>query len=83
VITAIVDGHVVETPARELTDDDAHRVTRALARQGIRVEPVVSVWGVLHLWALQPCTVEQEVRALYAFREVTDCRLAWHEAVAS
>jgi hypothetical protein len=80
---AIVDGRVVEHPTRELTDRAARRVTKALRRQGIRVEPVTDIFGVVHLWATVPTTTRQEVKALYAFREVTDCRLAWHEAEAS
>ncbi len=79
---AIVDGHVVERPARELSDRDAHMVTAALAAAGIRVEPVLCD-HVVHLWAKRPCSVEQEVRALAMFFAVTDCRLAWHGAGAS
>lgn len=79
---AILNGHVVDRPVRELTDRDAHLVTATLAAQGIHVEPVVDVWHVVHLWAAAPVTTEQEVRALYAFHEVTDCRLAFHQAVA-
>lgn len=78
----IVRGHVVERPARELTTADANHVTAALAEQGIHVEPVVDVFRVVHLWAEEPVSTEQEVRALYAFSAVTDCRLAWHGAVS-
>jgi hypothetical protein len=83
VTLAILNGHVVERPVRELTDTDAHLVTATLAAQGIHIEPVVDVWHVVHLWATRPVTTEQEVRAIRAFRDVTDCRLAWHGAVPS
>lgn len=76
-------GHVHDVVTHEISDRDTARITRALADQGIRVEPIVDIFHVLHLWALVPCTTEQEVRALYAFHEVTDCRIAWHKAVAS
>lgn len=76
---AILGGHVIDQPVRELTDTDAHLVTATLAAAGIRVEPVLCD-QVVHLWAKRPTTTEQEVRALAAFREVTDCRLAWHGA---
>jgi hypothetical protein len=82
VITEIRDGHVVDRIAREITDAEAHRITIALAAQGIRVEPVVDAHHVLNLWAKTPCTTAQEVVALAAFKAVTDARLAWHGAVA-
>lgn len=79
---AILNGHVVETHVRELTDHDAHLVTATLAAQGIHVEPVVDVFHVVHLWAKSPTTTAQKVCAIAAFRDVTDCRLACHWAVA-
>jgi len=79
---AILHGHVVDRPVRELTDADAHRVTVALAAVGIHVAPVVDVYRIVHLWAQQPTCTADEVRALVAFSDVTDCRLAWHGAVA-
>lgn len=75
-------GRVVGIVVRELDDDQAHRITTALAAEGIRVEPVVDIDHVLHLWALGPVSTEQEVRALNAYAAETDCRLAWHGAVA-
>lgn len=75
----VIDERVIEMPVRELADRDANRVTRQLRKQGIHVETSVSIFGVVHLWAHTPTTTRQEVTALYAFREVTDCRLAWHE----
>lgn len=80
--TEILNGRVVDVIRRELDDNEQQRITIALAAQGIRVAPVVDVFHVLHLWALEPCDTRQEVRALAAFRERTDCRLAWHGAVA-
>lgn len=80
---AIIAGHVVERPNRELTDADAHRITVALAAQGIHIAPVVDVYRTVHLWAQQPVSTTDEVRALKAYADVTDSRLAWHEAVAS
>lgn len=73
-------GRVVEQVTHELTDTDQTQVTAALAAHGIRVEPVVDVFHVLHLWALAPVTTRQEVEALRAFRAVTDARLIWHPA---
>jgi hypothetical protein len=83
VIPVIRDGHVVDHIAHELTDREATRISRTLARDGIRVEPVADPFGVLHLWALAPTSTLQEVTALAAFAAETDCRLAWHGAVAS
>jgi hypothetical protein len=80
--TEIRDGHAVDVIVRELDDQEQHRIAVDLAAQGIRVEPVLDPFHVLHLWALTPCTTEQEVQALTAFRARTDCRLAWHQAVA-
>lgn len=79
----ISNGHAVDRIAHEITDAEAHRVTLALAAQGIRVRPATDVDRVLHLWALAPVSTKQEVKAIAAFRLVTDSRLAWHEAVAS
>jgi hypothetical protein len=78
VITAIVDGHVVEAPARELTQVDAYLVRKHLADQGIRVVLGRDIDRVLHIWALTPTTTAQEVAALRAFAAATDARLAWH-----
>jgi hypothetical protein len=78
----IRNDHVVDVIRCELDDDEQHRIAAALAEQGIRVEPVIDIYHVLHLWALAPCSTAQEVRALTAFHDATDCRLAWHEAVA-
>jgi hypothetical protein len=71
-----------ETPGRELTDEVANRVTAALAKQGIVVRPVVDIFHTVHLWAAEPLPTRQEVRAVAAFHRVTDCRLAFHQAVA-
>lgn len=80
---AIRDGHVVDTPARELTDVDAYQVRGQLAAQGIRVVLGTDIDHVVHIYALDPTSTAQEVRAIAAFRERTDCRLAFHEAVTS
>ena len=81
--TEIRNGHAVDVLRRELDDNEQQRIAVALATQGIRVAPVVDVFHVLHLWALEPCDVEQEVRALRAFALAIDARLAWHGAVAA
>lgn len=80
--TEIRDGHCVDVIRRELGDTEQHRIAADLAVQGIRVEPVVDVYHVLHLWALEPVTTADEVRALRAFKDRTDCRVDWHGAVA-
>jgi hypothetical protein len=81
--TAIIAGRAHDVIVHEITDTEAATVTAGLAEHGIRIEPVVDVFHVLHLWALAPTTTRQEVQAIAAFRTVTDCRLAWHEAEAS
>lgn len=68
--------------AHHLTDREQHRISAALAQQGIRVEPTEDPFGVLHLWAKEPCTIRQEVAALREFAAYTDCRLAWHAAAS-
>lgn len=71
-------GRVVERVTRELSDADQARITQALAEHGIRVEPVIDVLHVLHLWALQPTTTRQEVEAIAAYSAATDARLFFH-----
>lgn len=78
----IRDGHVVERIAHQLTDVEAYALRGQLAAQGIRVVLGQDVHRVLHIWALEPTTTRQEVRALAAFRERTDAPLAFHQAVA-
>lgn len=76
------NGTVVGRIAHELTDVEAYTVRGQLAAEGIRVVLAADIDRVLHIYALLPVTTRQEVRALSAFAEVTDARLAWHEAVA-
>ncbi|MEU7904151.1 hypothetical protein [Actinoplanes sp. NPDC049118] len=78
--TEIIDGHVVDVIHRELSDFEQIDIAATLLEQGVHVVPVLDVYRVLHLWAQTPVTTEQEVRALAAFAERTDCRIAWHEA---
>lgn len=75
----IRNDHVVDVIRRELDDTEQHRIAAQLAEQGIRVEPVIDVYHVLHLWALEPTTTADEVRALRAFKDRTDCRVDWHD----
>lgn len=82
VIADLETGRTQEIVARELTRRDQRRVTSALAKQGIQVEPAIDVFHVLHLWAKAPCTTAEEVAALAAYAEVTDARIAWHPARA-
>lgn len=80
--TEIIGGHVVDRIAHQLTDTEATVITKVLAAEGIRVEPTEpDLYGVVHLWALQPVDTPGEVRALRAFRAVTDAPLHWHGAV--
>jgi hypothetical protein len=81
--TVTKTGHVVERVAHQITDTELHRITVGLAERGIRIAPSVDVYRVVHLWAQQPTTTVQEVRAIAAFRTVTDARLAWHPAEAN
>lgn len=81
-ITQIRDGRAVDVVRHELTDVEAYRVRGQLAAAGIRVVLGKDVDRVLHIYALTELTTEQEVRALAAFRALTDCRMAWHGAVA-
>lgn len=76
-------GRTQEIVARELTHREQSRITRQLAGQGIQVEPAIDVFHVLHLWAKTPMGTRQEVRAICAFREATDARIAFHEAVSA
>lgn len=82
---AIRDGHVIDTPARELTDMEQIGIAvDLLTDHGIHVVPVVSVAdGWLHLWAQHEMSTLQEVTAIGAYRARTDCPLAWHKAAAS
>ncbi len=85
-IVPAADGdrtRIFERPVRELTDAEQTAVAqRLLVAEGVHVQPVMDIYHVLHLWALTPCTTEQEVRVIAAFRTATDCRLAWHGAEA-
>lgn len=82
-ITEIRDGRPVDRIGHELTDVEAYQVRGRLAAEGIRVVLGKDVDRVVHIYALEPTTTAQEVRAIGAFREITDCRLAWHGAVTS
>jgi hypothetical protein len=82
VTLAILNGHVVERPVRELSDTDAHHVRAQLAATGVQVVVGMDLDHVVHIFAIEPVSTEQEVRALAAFMRRTDCRLAWHGAVA-
>lgn len=78
----IRDGHVVERVTHELTDIEAYDVRKHLAADGIPVVLGKDVDQVLHIWALAPMPTRDEVRALAAFRAVTDARLAFHAVPA-
>jgi hypothetical protein len=67
--------------ARPIDGIQVFLLTMALADEGIRVR-VHADHRVVHLHAIAPTTTEQEVRALRAFSEITDQRIAWHGAVA-
>jgi hypothetical protein len=82
VITAIRDGHVHETPARELTQSELIDVRLELVPLGVHVTPAVDVYHYLHLWSLVPTSTRQEVAALRAFAARTDARLVWHGAAS-
>lgn len=73
----------VNVIARELTDHELIGIAMGLAAQDIWVSPTVDVFHTLHLWALEPYSTEQEVKALRAFAEHTDCRIDWHGKVAA
>lgn len=74
-------GRTQEIVTRELTHREQHRITKALARQGIRVEPAIDAFHVLHLWAKVRLSTRQEVAAVAAFKRVTDARIDFHQAV--
>jgi hypothetical protein len=79
--TVIVHGRAVEQVAHELTQVEAATVVKVLAAEGIAVEPTEpDFFGVIHLWAKRPTDTAGEVRALRAFRAVTDQTLHWHGA---
>lgn len=75
-------GRTQDIVQHELTHREQHRITKALAAQGIQIEPAIDIFHVLHLWAKTPCTTAEEVTALAAYAEVTDARIAWHPARA-
>lgn len=83
-ITVIDDsGTRIDLVGHEITTSEAATVAKVLAAEGIRVEPTEpDFFGVVHLWAKVPIGTAGEVRALRAFRAVTDSPLAWHGAVA-
>lgn len=74
---------VHEIVAHELTDREASAITKGLAKQGIRVEPVIDPFHVLHLWAKTALTIHQATVAIRAFAAVTDARIAWHALVVA
>lgn len=76
-------GRPVDVVAHELTTSEAATITAALAEHGIRVEPVIDIYHVLHLWARQPVTTAEEVHLLRAFAARTDARLVFHPAEVS
>lgn len=80
-ITEIVEGHCVNRIGHQLTATEAAVITKVLAAEGIRVEPTEpDFFGVVHIWAKERTDTAGEVRALRAFRAVTDSPLAWHPA---
>lgn len=74
---------VREIVAHELTHREAAAITQALARQGIRVEPAIDVFHVLHLWAKTTLTTRQVTVAIRAYSAKTDARIAYHAAVSA
>ena len=79
----IRNDHVVDVIRRELDDTELAEIAAALAWLDIKVCPVVDVFHTLHLWALAPTTTAQAVRVVASFQRCTDCRVAWHGAVAN
>lgn len=75
-------GRTQEIVARELTHREQHRITKQLAKQGIRIEPAIDAFHVLHLWAKEQLSTAQEVSALAAYAACTDARIAFHKAEA-
>ena len=71
-------GRTQEIVTRELTHREQHSITRDLRKRGIRVEPAIDAFHVLHLWAIEPLSTEQEVWAIGAFKQVTDARIDFH-----
>ncbi|MGE6955121.1 hypothetical protein [Staphylococcus capitis] len=71
-----------EIVAHELTHRESADITRALAKQGIKVEPAIDIFHVLHLWAKTQLTTHQVTVAIGAYRKVTDARIAYHPAGA-
>lgn len=75
-------GRTQEIVQHELTHREQHRITKDLRKQGIRVEPAIDAFHVLHLWAKAPCTTAEEVTVLAAYAACTDARMVWHPARA-
>ena len=77
------DGRPVDLIAHRITPAEAATVAKVLAAEGLRVEPTEpDAFGVVHLWAKQPCSTRQEVRIVRAFRAIDDGPLAFHQAVS-
>jgi len=75
---SIVAGHVIDRPAKPLTDERAHRIAAGLADAGIHIEPIADVFGTWHLWQRHQHSVAQEVAALRAFLAEHDSPVHWH-----
>lgn len=72
-------GHCVDVIRRELDDTEQHAIAAELAAQGIRVEPVIDVYHVLHLWPAAPLSTVAADTAIRAFADATDCRIHFHD----
>lgn len=68
--------HVHDRVLHPLTEWEAEAISDDLAEAEVPV--MVQVDDVVHLWALEPVGIEQEVRALYAVAAVTDALVRWH-----
>lgn len=65
---------------RPLSPAGARVLAQQLAAE--HIDLLIETGPVVHLTALLPVTIEQEVHALRVVAAVTDARLAWHGAVA-
>lgn len=63
--------------ARPLTPAAAMDIVDRLDSEGIYVAARIRRGATVEVTPIRPCTTTQEVRALAAFRAVTDARLAW------
>lgn len=82
--TLIVEAHVVDVVGRFVTQDTATAVCKVLrAVSHIPITADVAYDGSVNLRPGRLLCTAERVTVMRAFTACTDCRLNWHQAVAS